>query len=138
MKNKIKVQDSFIGDARNTYCNGCMEDKKIQVKEIVIGRFNISLCKNCLELLKQELEIEFKNDLEESTIGDKEGNRLFVGDTVKIVSDIFNTSKRKVRFPVLNELAVIKEINIHRSLPIKLIIKERELSVLPYDIVKSI
>lgn len=134
MSCKIKIQD----DVEKTYCNGCMEDKEKQIKEVIVGEFKISLCKECLNLLKMEIEYNLKKGYKEPTTLDAKGSRLFAGDVVKITSDMFCLYKNKVGFPVLNKLAMIKEINIHNSYPLTLTINKKDFYALPYDVEKCI
>ena len=51
---------------------------------------------------------------------------------------MFCLYKNKVGFPVLNKLAMIKEINIHNSYPLTLTINKKDFYALPYDVEKCI
>lgn len=69
---------------------------------------------------------------------DSKGNNLFVRNIVKLTSDMFKLYESKFGFPVLDELAVIKEIDVHKAYPLSLSINGKVIYALPYEVVKSI
>lgn len=134
---KIDVRKSFYGEnAIKTYCNGCMEDKKVQVKEVVIGGFTISICDDCLRRLNSCIERELSNKDDDKYLLDSKNNKIFIGDKVLIHTDMFKKYSNTIGFDIRNQEALIADIDIHCSLPLKVIVKGRELSMLPYDVEK--